>query len=138
MDFEHISTGAEQIRSDITHLRTARNRGELGTLIATIVLRSSPHDIQQMRNNFSEKIRNVSPEYRDRLEAKITEHLLGSWQTLRLMQQQGVFILIKDPVPGEVNRYWDMVAVQCSGEGDDVRLRFLKFLIAAFSMFEQH
>jgi uncharacterized protein (UPF0305 family) len=134
---ETISTGAEQVRSDIVHLRTARTRGELGTLIAGIVLRFSPNDIQQMRQNFREKIRDVTPEYRDRLEAKITEHLLGSWQALRLMQQQGLFVLAKEPLPGDVNAYWDMVAVQCRGEGDDVRLRFLKFLIAAFSLFVQ-
>jgi uncharacterized protein (UPF0305 family) len=93
-----------------------------------------------MRCNFKEKIRNVTPEYRNRLEEKITGHLLGTWQALRLMQQQGAFTAMKESVPAEVNTYWDMVAGQCgNGENDDtVRLRFLKFLIAAFCMFVQH
>jgi len=138
---DNQSTVVEQIRSDITHLKSARNRGELGTIISSIVLRYSPKDIEQMRRNFKEKIRDVSPEYRDRLQAKITEHLLGTWQTLRLMQQQGAFSPMKEPVPADVNSYWVMVTAQCSGEeeeGDDSRLRFLKFLIAGFNMFVQH
>ena len=132
------SAGAEQVRSDITHLKSAQNRGELGTMISLIVLRNSPMDIGQMLYNFKEKIRDVTPEYRDRLQEKITGHLLGTWQTLRLMQQQGAFAHMKEPVPAEVNTYWDMVAVHCGSESDESRLRFLKFLIAGFCMFVRH
>jgi uncharacterized protein (UPF0305 family) len=153
----------EQIRSDLQDIKSARTRGELGTIISTIVLRYSPRDIEQMRRNFKEKIRDVTPEYRDRLQEKITEHLLGTWQTLRLMHQQGTFASMNEPVPKEeVDAYWAMVATQCgsgtgststsgsgstsasantsvsAGEGDDIRLRFLKFLIAGFCMFVQH
>ncbi len=138
-NFNNPSAIPEQIRADLTRLRSARNRGTLGSIIASIVLLYSPKDIEQMRRNFKEKIRNVTPEYRDRLEAKITEHLLGTWQTLRLMQQQGAFSPMNEPVPAEANAYWDMVAVQCKGDGsEEVRLRFLKFLIAGFTMFVQH
>jgi uncharacterized protein (UPF0305 family) len=149
---------AEQIRLDLKNIRSARTRGELGTAISTIVLRYSPKDIEQMRRNFKEKIRDVSPEYRDQLQEKITEHLLGTWQTLRLMHQQGIFASMKEPVPKETDAYWEMVATQCgsaSGSasaitrgsasadaggrgGDNIRLRFLKFLIAGFCMFVQH
>lgn len=138
-DIKNLSTGTEQVRSEITRLKSARNRGELGAAISSIVLLHSPKDIVQMQNNFREKIRNVNPEYRDRLDSKISGHLTGTWQTLRLMQQQGLFSAMKEPVPAEVNTYWEMVAVQCSGDGsEDIRLRFLKFLIAAFCMFVQH
>jgi len=93
-----------------------------------------------MRYNFYDKIRNVTPQYRDRLYAKVTEHLLGTWQTIRLLQQQGAFSEMKEPVPVLVNTYWDMVAVQCNDTDvrDDPRLRFFKFLIAAFCMFVKH
>ena len=93
-----------------------------------------------MRYNFYDKIRNVTPQYRDRLYAKVTEHLLGTWQTIRLLQQQGAFSEMKEPVPVLVNAYWDMVAVQCNDTDvrDDPRLRFFKFLIAAFCMFVKH
>ncbi|MFA6225712.1 MAG: DUF2115 domain-containing protein [Methanoregula sp.] len=132
------STPADSIRLDLANLKSARTTGELRPLIASVVLRYSPNDIQQMRRNFREKSRDVSPEYRDRLEAKITEHLVGAWQTIRLMQQQGAFSPMKEPVPVAANAYWEMAAVQCKGEGDDLRLRFLKFLIVAFCMFVQH
>lgn len=129
---------AATIRSDCAKLNSACTTGELGMLISSVVLLYSPSDIEQMRRNFKEKIRDVSPEYRNRLEEKITEHLLGTWQTLRLMQQQGAFALMKEPVPVKAKEYWEMVAVQCSREGDDIRLRFLKFLIAGFCMFVRH
>ncbi|PKL70703.1 MAG: hypothetical protein CVV30_04965 [Methanomicrobiales archaeon HGW-Methanomicrobiales-1] len=139
---ENLPSITEQIRSDLQEIRSTRTRGELGTIISTIVLRYSPKDIEQMRRNFKEKIRDVTPEYRDRLQEKITEHLLGTWQTLRLMHQQGAFAPMNEPVPKEVDAYWAMVATQCgggsAGEGDDIRLRFLKFLIAGFCMFVQH
>lgn len=131
---------ADKIHSDLVKLRSARTTGELGTLISLIVLLYSPKDIQQMRHNFYEKIRNVTPEYRNRLYTKITEHLLGTWQTIRLMQQQGAFSDMTEPVPALVNTYWDMVSVQCNDTGvrDDLRLRFFKFLIAGFCMFVRH
>jgi uncharacterized protein (UPF0305 family) len=134
------SANAEKIHSDLEKLKSAATIGELGTLISSVVLLHSPKDIQQMRSNFYEKIRNVTPEYRVRLETKIAEHLLGTWQTMRLMQQQGAFSAMKEPVPAIVNAYWDMVADQCNdtGTGDNIRLRFLKFLIAAFCMFVKY
>ena len=133
-------SNTEKIRSDLEKLKSAHTTGELGTLISSVVLLYSPKDIQQMRSNFYEKIHDVTPEYRDRLETKIAEHLLGSWQTIRLMQQQGVFSTMKEPVPAVMNTYWDMVAARCNdtGTGDDIRLRFLKFLIAGFCMFVRH
>jgi len=139
---EKLPGMAEQIRSDLQEIRSAKTRGDLGTVISTIVLRYSPKDIEQMRRNFKEKIRDVSPEYRDRLQEKITEHLLGTWQTLWLMHQQGAFASMNEPVQKEVDAYWEMVAKQCggasAGDGDDIRLRFLKFLIAGFCMLVQH
>ena len=130
----------EKIRTDLVKLKSALTIGELGALLSSVVLLYSPKDIQQMRHNFYEKIRNVTPEYRDRLYAKITEHLLGAWQTIRLMQQQGSFSAMKEPIPAVVNMYWDMVAAQCNDTGtdDDIRLRFFKFLIAGFCMFIRH
>jgi uncharacterized protein (UPF0305 family) len=131
------SANAEKIRSDLEKLKSPRTTGELGTLISSIVLLHSPKDIQQMRSNFYETIRNVTPEYRNRLETKVAEHLLGTWQTMRLMQQQGAFSAMKEPVPVVVNAYWDMVAARCNDPitGDDISLRFLKYLIAGFCMF---
>ena len=117
-------------------LRSARTRGELGAALAGIVLRFSPRDLQQMRWNFSEKIQGYDPAYRKRLEETITAHLNGTFGRLRLMQQQGDFARMNEPLPPEAAAYWEMVAEHCTtGTADELRLRWLKFLLAGFCMF---
>jgi uncharacterized protein (UPF0305 family) len=93
-----------------------------------------------MRRNFGAKIRNISPEYREQLEARITGHLLGTYQTLGLMHRQGAFSPMTEPLPADVVPYWDMTISRCrsSGAAGEVRLRFIKFLLAAFCMFVLH
>ena len=127
------------ITQQCRELTTARTRGELGEAIARIVLLFSPADIQRMRRNFYEKIRTVNPEYRDRLEKKVTEHLLGTYQSIRLMKQQGVFKTMLEPVTDLQKKYWHMAGEQCTAaQGDESRLRFLKFLLAGFCMLVRH
>ena len=48
-------------------------------------------DIRQMEQNFGNSIRDLTPEYRKELEEAITGHLLGTYQMIRLMGQQGTF-----------------------------------------------
>jgi uncharacterized protein (UPF0305 family) len=117
-------------------LKGTKARGELGEQIASLVLTYSPADIQRMKRNFDNKVRDIPPEYRDRLTRKITEHLLGTWQRIRLAQQQGIFRIMHEPVPPGLAMYWDMVAGQCkdNGTGDVPKIRFLKFLLAGYCM----
>jgi uncharacterized protein (UPF0305 family) len=123
------------IASECRDLMRAATRGELGTKIALLVLRHPPSDIQQMKRNFGKKVRELTPEYRDRLTQKINEHLLGTYQTIRLRQQQGSFSTMSQPVTLHQKTYWDMVIAQCTGPGDsDPRIRFLNYLLAAFCM----
>jgi len=118
-------------------LGSGKDRGDLGAAIAAIVLAYSPRDLQQMQGNFSEKIRDISPGYRRHLEEIITGYLHGTYQNVRLMDQQGAFLTMREPVPADVPAYWKMVAANCTtGDGED-RLRFLKFLLAGFCMFVQ-
>ena len=51
-----------------------------------------------MMQNFGNTIRDVSPKYREELEAAVTGHLLGTFQNIRLMDQQGAFARIKEPL----------------------------------------
>lgn len=125
----------ELIAIECQDLKAAVTRGELGSKIAILVLRHSPADIQQMKRNFGKKIENLTPEYRDRLTSKINEHLLGTFQAVRLLNQQGSFGTMKDPVTLLQRSYWDMVAGQCSSDNGNPRIRFLYFLLAAFCMF---
>jgi len=117
-------------------LMEAKTRGELGERIARRVLVHSPADIQQMKRNFETKVRDLDPAYRERLTAKITEHLVGTYQQIRLENQQGLCKTLKQPLSDEQKRYWVMVARQCGDEegGDAPAIRFLKYLLAGYCM----
>jgi uncharacterized protein (UPF0305 family) len=125
-----------QITNECHDLQMAATRGELGMKLAVLTLRHSPVDIQQMRRNFGKKIQELTPEYRDTLTQKINEHLLGTYQTIRLRYQQGSFGTMAKPVTYQQKSYWDMVISQCTDTGDsNPRIRFLNYLLAAFCMF---
>jgi len=117
-------------------LKEAKTRGQLGEQIARLVLAHSPADIQRMKRNFETKVQDLSPEYRDGLTQKITEHLLGTYQRIRLDFQQGTFKTLHEPVTNEQQKYWEMVAGQCQQDngGDAPALRFLKYLLAGYCM----
>ena len=132
------SPAAEYIRKTCEELALNRTRGDLGRAIAALILARSPRDLQQMRWNFSEKIRSIDPAYRKNLEETITAHLHGTYQSVRLMNQQGVFPGMTGFVPEDAPAYWAMVAAQCSeGEEEEIRLRFLKYLLSGFCMLVQ-
>jgi uncharacterized protein (UPF0305 family) len=129
---------SKKIAEECATLRSKMGRGELGAAIAGIVLSYSPRDLQQMRWNFSSSLQDISPEYRKRLEETITGHLHGTYQNLRLMHQQGAFSPMSETVSDHQRGFWTMVDNQCSnGDGEEIRLRFLKFLLAGFCMFVQ-
>jgi uncharacterized protein (UPF0305 family) len=125
-----------KILDDCDLLGSRWTRGELGKSIAALILAYSPRDLQQVKWNFSEKIRDFSPEYRKRLEETITAYLHGSYRDVRLMNQQGAFSSLREPVPVCAPAYWKMVAAQCT-TGNEEENRFLKFLLAGFCMFVQ-
>jgi uncharacterized protein (UPF0305 family) len=132
---EHDNTCA-QITADCRDLRLAASRGELGSKIALLVLRHPPSDIHQMKRNFGKKVEELAPEYRDRLTQKINEHLLGTYQTVRHLHQQGSLGTMGDQVTHTQKSYWDMVNGQCSSARDsNPHIRFLNYLLAAFCMF---
>lgn len=116
-------------------LASMKTRGDLGHAIAGLVLSYSPRDLMRMKGNFSEKIRDFSPAYRRALEESVSGHLHGTYQDVRLMSQQGRFSSMSDPVPEHSPGYWNMVVSQCrTGDEEEARLRFLKFLLSGFCM----
>ncbi len=130
---------SDDVRRECENLKRITTRGDLGAAIARLVLIHSPADIQQMKRNFGKKVQDLSPEYRDKLTRKINEHLLGTYQTIRLRNQQGSFNAMKEPVTGLQRSYWDMVADQCGSDNDSsIRLRFLNYLLAGFCMVIEH
>jgi uncharacterized protein (UPF0305 family) len=132
-------TGAREtgdIDGACRRLGAARTRGELGSLLAPFVLSFGPADLRLMVRNFSQQVADVEPGYRARVTEKVSEHLLGTWQKVRLMAEQGSFSSRQDPVEASCTRYWEMVAGECRGPGSrEGRLRFLKYLLAGFTMF---
>ena len=126
----------KSVAQQCQNLKEAKTRGELGIKIARLVLAHSPSDIQQMKRNFETKVQDLDPVYRERLTTKITEHLLGTYQRIRLDEQQGVYKTLRQPVTAEQKKYWEMVSNQ-SGEadsGDVPAIRFLKYLLAGYCM----
>ena len=104
---------AASVSRDCTRFKTQRTRGELGAALARVVLLYSPRDIRQMEQNFGNSIRDLTPEYRKELEDAITGHLLGTYQMIRLMGQQGTFRTKTEPLTEHEHAYWDMVIAQC-------------------------
>jgi uncharacterized protein (UPF0305 family) len=128
-------TVQDEIRQHCRDLASASTRGELGARIAPLVLVHSPSDILRMKRNFSRKIEELPAGYRERLTAKINEHLLGTFQAIRLMHQQGSFGTMTDsPWHPNERSYWEMVEVQSTDSGGDAKIRFLNFLLAGFCM----
>lgn len=127
-------TVQDEIRQHCRHLREASTRGELGARIAPLILVHSPSDIQRMKRNFSRKVEELPAGYRDRLTAKINEHLLGSFQAVRLMHQQGSFGTMTGPLTPHQQSYWEMVEGRCTDGGGDMAIRFLNYLLAGFCM----
>ncbi|HNX17187.1 MAG TPA: DUF2115 domain-containing protein [Methanoregula sp.] len=125
---------AAAVSRDCARFKSFRTRGELGAALARIVLLYSPRDIRQMEQNFGKSVRDLSPAYKKELEDAITGHLLGTYQAIRLMEQQGAFERMKEPVTGSNPAYWDMVAAKCPPGTGNLRLRYLKLLLAGFTM----
>ncbi|MFA4859796.1 DUF2115 domain-containing protein [Methanoregula sp.] len=130
----------EEIACRCRELITAETRGHLGEQIAQLVLAHPPSDIQRMKRNFETKVQDMMPDYRDRLTQKIAGHLLGTYQRIRLDDQQGVFRTMHEPPGDEQKKYWEMVAVQCKKDesSDAPDIRFLKYLLAGYCMLVLH
>lgn len=125
------------IRIACRNLGSIVSRADLGREIAEIVLTYVPADLVQMNWNFSANVSSVNSEYKKRLEETITGHIHGTYQEIRLMNQQGTFSSMQGPVPDKNPAYWRMVVTHCASEGPENRLRFLKFLLAGFRMLVQ-
>ena len=58
--------GGATLAQKCLDLHQAKNRGDLEECIALLVLQHSPVEIQRLKQNFSNKIQDITPEYRDR------------------------------------------------------------------------
>lgn len=125
------------IARECAALGAARTRGELGELIASLVLSYSPRDMRQMRRNFASSVRDFAPGYRRQLEESVGGHLDGTYQAVRRLHGLRGFSAMGEPLAPGAAGYWRMVEEQCAPGGDEARVRLLKFLLAGFCMFVQ-
>ncbi len=128
----------DQIARECSTLGSMKTRGELGTAVAVIVLSYSPRDMQRMRRNFSATIRDFALEFGQRLEETVIGHLHGTYQAIRRMHELRTFARMREPLAPGAADFWKMVAAQCAtGNEEQVRVRFLKYLLEGFCMFVQ-
>lgn len=73
-------------------LASITTKGNLGAAIAGLVRTYSPHDLTRMKINFSHKIDSFTPEYKKELKKTIASFLDGTYQTIRLMNQQAALL----------------------------------------------
>lgn len=124
------------IRDWCVRLESQNLRGDLGEAIAEAVSGYSPGDLKKMQWNFSGRIRNINPLYRRQLEKTVNGHLTETWEKIRLMNQQGSFSSMKEPLAEDAKQFWKIAVAECSsGEPEKDRIRFLKYLLAGFCIF---
>lgn len=127
----------ESIQQTCNTLASLSWKRDLGTKIARRVLEYSPVDLGRMKVNFSDKLDSFTAEYKKELEGTIAVFLDGTYQVIRLMNQQGSFGTLEGEINTKNGEYWYMVASQCPDGKNGSDLRFLKYLLSGFCMFVQ-
>lgn len=122
-------------REECESLAGLQTRGELGIAVFKLIQNYSQRDLKQMEWNFSESVRGIDASYKKNLEKLIRGYLYETWENLRLLSQQGGFSPMKESLPEKAFEFWMMVARECEKKPERSRLRFLKFLLAGFSIF---
>ncbi len=127
------------ISEECRKLANLHIRGELGTGISKIVQNYTQRDLKRMEWNFSESVRGIDASYKKKLEKTIREYLYQTWEKIRLLSQQGGFLPMKDELSKKAAEFWVMTASECEKNCDVnqevCRIRFLKYLLAGFSIY---
>jgi len=134
---ESACVSLPEIEAVCTSIGRERTRRELLGTIAVAAAGFSVTDLEAMMKNFEEKTRDLEPAYRRRLLPRIHEYVFGSYHALMLLcRDDGA--LEDGPVRGSLHAYAAMVQDACrrrEGEGKPLELFFLKYLLAAFTMY---
>lgn len=114
-------------------MQQARTRGGLLAVLAEEVARYDLRDLEQMQARFERKVRDLPEDYRDRLLLRVREQIFGAHHRLILLSRSGMDALDEALDPAHP-AYCAMVADACA-EKADPRFLYLKYLLAAFTMF---
>ncbi|MDD4256019.1 MAG: DUF2115 domain-containing protein [Methanofollis sp.] len=125
-----------EIEATCTALGAALTEADLLATIAGSLALYSITDIEAMMRNFEKKTETLDPAYRRRLIPKVREETVGAYHDLLLLCRDGT--VPEGPVAADLPAYAAMVAAACRTRvqaGKAVDLFFLKYLLAAFTMY---
>jgi uncharacterized protein (UPF0305 family) len=134
------------IRSATVRMQSARTKGELGTILAEEISRYSLFDLQIIGGRLNSEIEKLPSPYREAIRPHFREQLFGKHHQLLLMNRNGAFDRLCDPV-GD----WDSFREFCQMLPEGIlawndrternpyfrnpKNRLFYYLIAAFTMF---
>ena len=128
---------AEKIIVSCRRMKSCRTKGELLFILGEEVMQYSLKDPEEMYANFERKTRNISGTYRNKLLPKVHEQIFEAHHSLLLLYRQNIFEGMEKHLNLRYYDYYDMVAESCSVKArlNDPRILYLKYLLAAFTMF---
>ncbi len=134
------------IREAALRIRTARTRGELGTLLAHEVQQYSLFDLQIIGGRLNNEIDVLPSPYREAIRPYFHKQLFGRHHELLALHHRSAFGRMNTPLadPGTFQKFCDMLTVGCFSWDDasernpyfrNPKNRLFYYLMAAFSMF---
>ncbi|WP_211530285.1 DUF2115 domain-containing protein [Methanocalculus chunghsingensis] len=136
----------EEIESVTARLMKAEMQSDLGDLIAEELHHYTPYDLMQIAAALKQEIRNLPPEYRERLSDHTSEQIFGTYHRILLMKREGKIKALQDPLHNKVLflTYCHMIQEAClspdhaGGAHMTPMGRLLYFLLSAFRIFVLH
>ena len=134
------------IREAALRIRTARTRGELGTLLAHEVQQYSLFDLQIIGGRLNNEIDVLPSQYREAIRPYFHKQLFGRHHELLALHHRSAFGQMNTPLsdPGTFQKFCDMLPMGCFAWDDasernpyfrNPKNRLFYYLMVAFSMF---
>lgn len=136
----------EPFRAVAGRLRSARTRGELGSVLAEEIAAYTIFDLQIIGGRLNSDIEKLPSPYREAIRPFFTKQLFGKHHELLSLHRSGTFGRMREPIRDRemFEKYCAMIPEGCfvwvdTGERNpyfrNPRNRLFYYLIAAFTMF---
>jgi uncharacterized protein (UPF0305 family) len=117
-------------------MRRAASKEALAAVIAEEVATYTLHDLLDLRASVERDLRHVPPHYRAKLQPRMMEHLFGTHHIIMRGHRRGRFDGLHGHPGEKLAEFCDMLLDLPEKEDErDLRLVFLYYLIAAFTIF---
>ncbi len=129
------SYSMEAIQEALTRMHQVQTKAELLVLLAHEMEQFELRDLEQMNARFTRKVASLPKEYRKRLLPQVREQIFLTHH--RLILAARCEYEDSDPLDPRFFSYCTMVKEACADKAreKDPRFLYLKYLLAAFSMF---